>query len=53
MEFLYNKNFPATIGMEPFEALYGKWCKSLLCWDEVGESELVGAELVRITNEVV
>ena len=37
----------------PFEALYGKRCRFPLCWDEVGERELVGPELVRITNEVV
>ena len=53
MEFSYNNSFQATIGMTPFEALYGKWCRSPLCWDEVGERELVRPELVRITNEAV
>ena len=42
MEFSYNNSFQATIGMTPFEALYGKRCRSPLCWDEVGERELVG-----------
>jgi len=51
MEFSYNNSFQATIGMAPFEVLYGKQCRSPLCWDEVGERELVGPELVRITNE--
>ena len=53
MEFSYNNSFQATIGMAPFEALYGKRCRSPLCWDEVGEKELVGPELVRLTNEAV
>ena len=53
MEFSYNNSFQATIGMEPFEALYEKRCRSPLCWDEVGERELEGPELVRITNEAV
>ena len=53
MEFSYNNSFQATIGMTPLEPLYGKRCRSPLCWDEVGERELVGPELVRITNEAV
>ena len=53
MKFPYNNSFQATIGMAPFEASYGKRCRSSLCWDEVGERELVGPELVYITNEVV
>ena len=53
MEFSYNNSFQATIGMAPFEAMYGKRCRSPLCWDEVGERELVGPKLVRLTNEAV
>ena len=53
MEFSYNNSFQATIGMAPFEALYGKRCRSPLCWDEVGERELVGPDLVRVTNEAI
>ncbi|KAL4017814.1 hypothetical protein IC575_021386 [Cucumis melo] len=37
MEFAYNKSYQATIGMAPFEALYGKCCRSPVCWGEVGE----------------
>ncbi|KAL0537684.1 hypothetical protein IC582_026668 [Cucumis melo] len=32
MEFAYNNSFQATIGMAPFEALYGKCCRSPVCW---------------------
>lgn len=53
MEFVYNNSFQATIEMTLFEALYGKRCRSPLCWDEVCEQELIGPELVKITNEAV
>ncbi|KAA0046085.1 pol protein [Cucumis melo var. makuwa] len=36
MEFAYNNSYQATIGMAPFEALYGKCCRSPVCWGEVG-----------------
>ncbi|KAL0562094.1 hypothetical protein IC582_002544 [Cucumis melo] len=53
MEFAYNNSYQATIGMAPFEALYGKCCRSPVCWDEVGEQRLMGPELVQSTNEAV
>ncbi|TYK03208.1 reverse transcriptase [Cucumis melo var. makuwa] len=53
MEFFYNNSFQTTIGMAPFEALYGKCCRSLVCWDVVGEQRLMGPELVQYTNETI
>ncbi|KAL0533465.1 hypothetical protein IC582_030305 [Cucumis melo] len=53
MEFSYNNSFKATIGMAPFEALYGKCCRSPVCWGEVGEQRLMGPELVQSTNEAI
>ncbi|KAA0056190.1 ty3-gypsy retrotransposon protein [Cucumis melo var. makuwa] len=46
-------SFRATIGMTPFEALYGKCCRSLFCRGEVGEQRLMGPELVQSTNEAI
>ena len=46
MEFAYNNSFQVTIGMTPFEALYGKCCRTSVCWNEVGEQRLMGYELV-------
>ncbi|KAA0025823.1 pol protein [Cucumis melo var. makuwa] len=43
----------ATIGMAPFEALYGKCCRSPVCWDEVGEQRMLGPELVQTTNVAI
>ncbi|KAL0546580.1 hypothetical protein IC582_016491 [Cucumis melo] len=53
MEFAYNNSYQATIGMTPFEALYGKCCRSPLCWGEVGEQTMLGPELVQTTNVAI
>ncbi|GJT21789.1 putative reverse transcriptase domain-containing protein [Tanacetum coccineum] len=37
----------------PFEALYGRKCRSPICWSEVGDSQLTGPELVRETTEKI
>ena len=47
IEFAYNNSYQATIQMPPFEALYGRKCRSPLYWDEVGEKDLLGSELVQ------
>ncbi|WOG95287.1 hypothetical protein DCAR_0414599 [Daucus carota subsp. sativus] len=36
VEFSYNNSYHASIGMPPYEALYGRKCRSPICWDEVG-----------------
>ena len=41
IEFTYNNNFHSSISMAPFEALYGRRCRTLLCWYESGESVLL------------
>jgi len=53
VEFTYNNSFQALIGMASYEALYGRRCRSLMHWDEVGERKLLGPELVQQTVEVV
>ena len=45
-EFSYNNSFQATIGMAPYEALYGRRCRLPVHWDEVGERKLLGPEIV-------
>ena len=39
--------------MAPYEALYGRPCRSPLCWTEVGESSITGPNLIRDTSEKV
>ena len=46
IEFAYNNSFQATIGMVPYEAFYGKKCRSPLYWDEVGERKVLGPESI-------
>ncbi|GJV09558.1 putative reverse transcriptase domain-containing protein [Tanacetum coccineum] len=53
VEFSYNNSYHASIKIAPFEALYGRKCRSLVCWSEVGDSQLTGPELVRETIEKI
>ena len=39
--------------MAPYEALYGRPCRSPLCWTGVGESSIIGPDLIRDTSEKV
>jgi len=50
VEFAYNNSYQSSIGMAPFEALYGRPCRSPLCWSEVGDRALLGPELVEQTS---
>ena len=53
VEFAYNNSYQASIQMAPYEALYGRPCRSPLCWTEVGESSIPGLDLIRDTSEKV
>ena len=53
MEFTYNNSYQASIQMAPYEALYGRSCRSPLCWTKVGESSITGSGLIRDTSEKV
>ena len=53
VEFAYNNSWHASINMAPYEMLYGRKCRALVCWNEPGDKVIEGPELVRITNEKV
>ncbi|MCI27558.1 retrotransposon protein, partial [Trifolium medium] len=53
IEFTYNKSFHSSIGIAPFEALYGRKCRTPLCWFESGESVVLGPEIVQQTTEKI
>ena len=53
VEFAYNNSYQASIQMAPYEAFYGRPCRSPLCWTEVGESSITGPDLIRDTSEKV
>ncbi|GKB10413.1 putative reverse transcriptase domain-containing protein [Tanacetum coccineum] len=53
VEFLYNNSYHASIKAAPYEALYGRKCRSPVCWSEVGDSQLTGPELIHDTTEKI
>ncbi|GJS76009.1 putative reverse transcriptase domain-containing protein [Tanacetum coccineum] len=53
VEFSYNNSYHASIKAAPFEGLYGRKCRSPVCWAEVGESQLTGPELIQETTEKI
>ena len=53
IEFAYNNSYQATIQMAPYEALYGRKCRSPLHWHEVGERKFLGPELVDLTSSAI
>ena len=53
VEFTYNNSYQSTIGMAPFEALYGKPCLSPVCWVEAGERSILGPEYIQETKEKI
>ncbi|GKF59677.1 putative reverse transcriptase domain-containing protein, partial [Tanacetum coccineum] len=53
VNFSYNNSYHAIIKAAPFEALYGRKCRSPVCWVEVGEVQLTGPEIVQETTEKI
>ncbi|GJZ85298.1 putative reverse transcriptase domain-containing protein [Tanacetum coccineum] len=53
IEFSYNNSYHRSIKAEPFEALYGRKCRSPIYWAEVGDAQLTGPEIVRETTEKI
>jgi hypothetical protein len=46
-EFSYNNSYQTSLKMAPFEALYGRKCRTPLYWSETGESQLFGPEIIK------
>ena len=53
VEFTYNNSYQASIQMAPYEALYGRPCRSPICWTEVGKSFITGPNLIRDSSKKV
>ena len=53
VEFMYNNSYHSSIGMAPYEALYGRRCKILLCWQQDGELVVLGPEFLQQTTKKV
>ncbi|GJT61709.1 putative reverse transcriptase domain-containing protein [Tanacetum coccineum] len=46
-------DYHASIKAAPFEALYGRKCRSLVCWAKVGDFQLIGLEIIHETTEKI
>ena len=53
VEFAYKNSYHSSIKMAPYQALYGRKCRSPVCWDEVGERRILGPEIVQRTSEKI
>lgn len=53
VEFAYNNNYQSSIQMAPSEALYGRSCRSLICWFVVDKHKLIRPKIVDDTSKMV
>ncbi|KAI3805343.1 hypothetical protein L1987_27637 [Smallanthus sonchifolius] len=53
IEFSYNNSYHTSVNMAPFEALYGRKCRSPICWNEIGEAQITGPELIQETSDKI
>ncbi|KAK8617188.1 hypothetical protein V6N13_117154 [Hibiscus sabdariffa] len=53
VEFSYNNSYQTSIQMAPFEALYGRRCRTPLCWSELGENKVLGPLMIQDTEKQV
>ena len=53
VEFVYNNSFQSSIGMAPYEDLYGRKCRTPLCWTKLSEKKIIGPDLIQETEEKV
>jgi hypothetical protein len=52
-EFSYNNNYQTSIRMAPFEALYGRRCRTPLNWSQTGERKVFRPDLVSEAQEKI
>ena len=53
MEFVYDNSYQASIGMALYETLYGRRCRTPVCWTELNEHKMIGLNIVKDTEEKV
>ena len=46
-EFSYNNSYQASLKKSPFEALYGKRCRTPLFWNQTGEKQVFGPDIIQ------
>ena len=50
MKFVYNNNYQASIGIAPYETLYGRRCRIPVCWTKFNEHKVIGPDIVKDTE---
>ncbi|TYH13554.1 hypothetical protein ES288_A06G147600v1 [Gossypium darwinii] len=53
IEFAYNNSFQSSIKMGPYEALYGRKCRTPLYWSELSDNKIYGVDLIKETEQKV
>ena len=49
IEFSYNNSYQSSIGMTPYEALYGRRFRTPVCWTKLNEHKVIGPDIVKDT----
>jgi hypothetical protein len=52
-KFSYNYSYQDSLKMSLFEALYGRKCRTPLYWDQTGERQFFGPEVIQEAEEQV
>ncbi|WVZ76697.1 hypothetical protein U9M48_024650 [Paspalum notatum var. saurae] len=52
-EFSYNNSYQASLKKSPFEALYGRRCRTPLFWNQTGEKQVFGPDLIRDAEQQI
>ena len=50
---MYNDSFQSSIGMAPYEALYGRKCRTPLCWTKLSEKKVISPDMIQEIEENV
>ena len=53
VEFTYNNGKQASLGMSPYEALYGRRCSTIVTWDNLVNEILLGPESLKEMEQEV
>ncbi|KAI3819448.1 hypothetical protein L1987_13284 [Smallanthus sonchifolius] len=53
IEFYYNISYHSSIKAAPLEALYGRKCRTPICWTEVEDNQLSGPKILPETTDKI